>query len=159
MHEQIVATYRALMTSLNTLPDEIATAQADLTTAKIDLSSSDKALAEFEAQCALEIEGKNAEERKAKLSQYLAKHYNYRMIEAQVSERRRTVATLTNNVDNLTRQFAAVGYASKLHAGLMAYLASAAPGKEFDVTFGADNAIVTNGNGTITATDAEAIGL
>ena len=75
------------------------------------------------------------------------------------SERHHNITTLTNDVDNLTRQFAAVGYATKLHAGLMAYLASAAPGKEFDVTFGADNAIAVNGNGTITAADAAELGL
>lgn len=159
MHEQIVATYRSLMTSLHTLPDEIAAAQADLTKEKFDLAATDRLVTDFEAKCALEIEGKNAEERKAKLTQYLAKHGSYQVLEGQARRHRTAVASLTNNVDNLTRQFAAVGYASKLHAGLMAYLASAAPGKEFDVTFGADNAIAVNGNGTITAADAEELGL
>jgi hypothetical protein len=159
MHEQIVSTYRSLMTSLNTLPDEIAAAQADLTGAKIDLANSDKVIDAIEAETALTIEGKNAEERKAKLGQTLRTLPVYVTAERLASERRRNVATLTNDVDNLTRQFAAVGYATKLHAGLMAYLASAAPGKEFDVTFGADPAIAVNGNGTITAADAAELGL
>jgi chromosome segregation ATPase len=159
MHELIVATYRALMTSLHTLPDEIATAQTDLTTAKIDLAKLEKVMSEIEASQALNVDGKNAEERKARLVHELSMRDDYRATSHRRNEQQRNVATLTNDVDNLTRQFAAVGYATKLHAGLMAYLATAAPGKEFDVTFGADNAIAVNGNGTITAADAAELGL
>ena len=159
MHEQVIATYRSLMTSLATLPDEIAAAQADLTVAKFDLATADKLLAEIEAAQTLNVEGKNAEERKARLAHELSLRGDYRATTSKRSEAQRTVNMLTNDVDNLTRQFAAVGYATKLHAGLMAYLATAAPGKEFDVTFGADTAIAVNGNGTITAVDAEELGL
>ena len=159
MHEQIVSTYRSLMTSLATLPDEIGTAQADLTDAKIALVSIDKALDAVEAETALTIEGKNAEERKARLTQTLRTLPAYVGAERIAIAQRSAVAGLTNDVDNLTRQFVAVGYAAKLHAALMAYLTEAAPGKEFNVTFGADNAIAVNGNGNITAADAAELGL
>jgi len=107
----------------------------------------------------LTVEGKNAEERKARLAQMLRTLPAYVGAERIAIAQRSAVASLTNNVDNLTRQFAAVGYAAKLHAALMAYLTEAAPGKEFNVTFGADNAIAVNGNGNITAADAAELGL
>ncbi len=173
MHEQIVSTYRSLMTSLNTLPDEIAAAQAELTEAQKPVAEAKKTIALIDecievrkAELTFEAVGKNDGERKAALTIAVSKdsemliHVDARRnAETKFIEAQRNVASLTNDVDNLTRQFAAVGYATKLHAGLMAYLATAAPGKEFDVTFGADNAIAVNGNGTITAADAEELGL
>ena len=175
MHAQIVSTYRSLMTSLNTLPDEIAAAQTDLTNAGKPLAETKKLIAAIDEaldlrKAALAIEcataGKNDIERKAMLPVAIANDHESKVLakrrgdlEAKQAERAFGIASLTNDVDNLTRQFAAVGYATKLHAGLMAYLASAAPGKEFDVTFGADNAIAVNGNGTITAADAAELGL
>jgi len=159
MHEQIVSTYRSLMTSLATLPDEIAAAQEDLIDAKIALSTFDKALDVIETETALTVEGKNAEERKARLAQMLRTLPNYVAAEHIATAQRCVVTSMTNDVDKMTREFAAVGYAAKLLAALMDYLASAAPGKEFDVTFGADNAIAINGIGNITAADAAELGL
>ncbi len=158
MHAQVIATYRSLMTSLATLPHEIAAAQADLTVAKFDLATADKLLAEIEAAQTLNVEGKNAEERKARLAHELSLRSDYRATTSKRAEAQRTVNMLTNDVDNLTRQFAAVGYQTKLHAALMGFLADAMPGQMVDIDFGMANTHTDNGAG-ITADDAASIGL
>ena len=67
MHQQLVSQYADIMASLANLPGEIAAVQTDLNAAKAQLSTSDRTLADIEAQTALNVEGKNAEERKARL--------------------------------------------------------------------------------------------
>ena len=161
MQEQLIETYTSLMTSLDTLPDEIAAAQGDLTSAKINLGAAERELERIEAEILLTVEGKNAEERKARLSLALKGHAFYAKIAAEALGWRKDIAVLTNDVDNLTRQFAAVGYQAKLHAALLGYLAAAAPGQPVDVSFGmgSNGNGNGNGNGTVTPADAAAIGL
>ncbi len=164
MQAQILATYTDLMTKLNTLPDEIAAAQTDLNAAKMQLGTSEKTLADIEAQTALGVEGKNAEERKARLTQTLKADAVYVRWAKAADLERADVAKLTVEADMLLRQFAAVGYAAKLHAGLMAYLAAAgAVSNVGDINFNMGKPQTqANGNGAgqhMTAADAADLGL
>ena len=68
MQREIIAAYADIMERLSVLPDQIAAVQTDLNAAKMQLSASEKTLEDIEAQTALNVEGKNAEERKAKLA-------------------------------------------------------------------------------------------
>ena len=174
MHNNLIATYHSLMTSLQALPDEIAAAQDELTQAAKPVAEAKKTIAAIDdnietrkAALTLEVapQGKNDTERKALLTVAVANDskvnvhlHARRHAETQLTEAQQRIAMLTNDVDNLTRQFAAVGYAAKLHTAMTAYLASAFPGQAMDL----DNPIVpldVNGNGTVTAADAAAAGL
>ena len=163
MINQLIATYNDLMISLGTLPDEIAAAQNDLTEAKARLAVQEQALKDISAEMALTVEGKNAEERAAKLTQVLKQHGVYQNRTGMATVARVEVANLTNDVDNLTRQFTAVGYQAKLHSTMMAYFAAAGAVAPQDVQFYSkgDAKHTTNGkvNGNVTAADAAAIGL
>ena len=163
MINQLIATYNDLMISLGTLPDEIAAAQNDLTEAKARLAVQEQALKDISAEMALTVEGKNAEERAAKLTQVLKQHGVYQNRTGMATVARVEVANLTNDVDNLTRQFTAVGYQAKLHSTMMAYFAAAGAVAPQDVQFYSkgDAKHTTNGkvNGNVTADDAAAIGL
>ena len=161
MQDELIATYAQLMTSLATLPEEIAAAQSDLTSAKIALGAAERELERIEAEILLTVEGKNAEERKARFQLTCTENIFHRAQNAEARAGRDAIARLTNDVDNLTRQFAAVGYQAKLHAALLGYLAAAAPGAPVDVSFGMGSKSNNNhdGNGTVTPADAAAIGL
>ena len=159
MQQQLIDTYTDLMTSLATLPEEIAAAQSDLTKSKFSLSQCETEMDRIEAEQSLTVEGKNAEERKARLALALTGSVIYSKLAAEATGWRKDIAKLTNDVDNLTRQFTAVGYAAKLHASLLAYLAG--PGAQQpvgDVSFGM-GAKTTTSNGAVTAADAADIGL
>jgi hypothetical protein len=167
MHQQLIDTYTNIMADLGNLPGEIATAQMDLNAAKTQLATSDRTLADIEAQTALNVEGKNAEERKARLTQALKADAVYVRWSKAADVERADVAKLTNEVDMLTRQFAAVGYAARLTAATMEMLAAMGPNKAGDIEFHMDAsgksaaqiARVNGSNGTITAQDAADIGL
>jgi hypothetical protein len=156
MQQQLIDTYTDLMTSLATLPEEIAAAQSDLTKSKFSLSQCETEMDRIEAEQSLTVEGKNAEERKARLALALKANAFYAKLDAEALGWRKDMAVLTNDVDNLTRQFAAVGYQAKLHAALLGYLA-AAGAVPVDVSFGMGKA--QPANGSVTPADAAAIGL
>ena len=162
MQDELIATYAQLMTSLETLPEEIAAVQSDLTKSKFSLAQCETEMDRLEAEQSLTVEGKNAEERKAKLALALKAHTFHAKLAAEAMGWRKDIARLTNDVDNLTRQFTAVGFQARLHASLLAYLAAAAaPGQPIDVSFGMGSKSNNNhtGNGTVTPADAAAIGL
>ena len=167
MHQQLINQYADIMASLDNLPGEIAAVQTDLNAAKAQLATSDRTLADIEAQTALNVEGKNAEERKARLSQVLKADAVYVRWSKAADVERADIAKLTNDVDMLTRQFAAVGYAARLTAATMEMLAAMGPNKAGDIEFHMDAsgksaaqiARVNGSNGTITAQDAADIGL
>jgi len=160
MQAQILATYAELMTSLSMLPKEIAACQTDLNAAKMQLSTSEKTLADIEAQTALNVEGKNAEERKARLVQTLKLDAVYVRWSKAADLERQGVAKLTTELDLLVRQFGAVGYAAKLHAELMHFLGSSgAISTVGDINFNMGTKANGNGAGYMTATDAADLGL
>lgn len=163
MIDQLIATYNELMQSLGTLPDEIAKAQDDLSTAKRELAVSEQAMKDISADIALTIEGKNAEERAAKLTQVLRSLGTYQKRSEMATVQRIAVTDSTNEVDNLTRQFTAVGYQAKLHSAMVGYFAAAGAVVPQDVQFyskGAQQHTTTGkANGNVTAEDAAAIGL
>ena len=167
MHQQLINQYTDIMASLANLPGEIAAVQTDLNAAKAQLATSDRTLADIEAQTALNVEGKNAEERKARLSQALKTDAVYVRWSKAADVERADVAKLTNDVDMLTRQFAAVGYAARLTAATMEMLAAMGPNKAQDVQFNMDAAgksaaqidRVNGSNGHMTAQDAAEAGL
>ena len=160
MQQQLIDTYTSLMTSLETLPEEITAAQSDLTKSKFSLGQCETEMDRLEAELSLTVEGKNAEERKARLALALKGHAFHAKIAAEALGWRKDIAVLTNDVDNLTRQFAAVGYQARLHAALLGYLAAAAPGAPVDVSFGMGSHTNNHtGNGAVTPADAAAIGL
>lgn len=170
MHQQLIDTYANIMADLGNIPAEIAAAQTDLNAAKTQLATSEKTLADIEAQTALNETvkaGKNAEERKAKLMQALKADPVYVRWAKAADTERADVAKLANDVDMLTRQFAAVGYAARLTAATMEMLAAMGPNKAGDVQFHMDAAgksaaqvqRVNGSNGHVTAEDAAKIGL
>ena len=160
MQAQILATYADLMTRLDTLPKEIAAVQTDLNAAKMQLATSEKTLADIEAQTALNVEGKNAEERKARLVQTLKLDAVYVRWSKAADLERQGVAKLTTELDLLVRQFGAVGYAAKLHAELMHFLGSSgAISTVGDINFNMGTKANGNGAGYMTATDAADLGL
>ena len=161
MQDELIATYTSLMTSLATLPEEIAAAQSDLTSAKIALGAAERELERIEAEIQLTVEGSNDVKRKAAFTLACRENIFHRAQSAEARAGRDAIARLTNDVDNLTRQFTAVGFQARLHASLLAYLAAAAPGQPIDVSFGMGSKSNNNhdGNGTVTPADAAAIGL
>ena len=160
MQAQILATYADLMTRLDTLPKEIADVQTDLNAAKMQLAASEKTLADIEAQTALNVEGKNAEERKAKLAQALKADAVYVRWAKAADLERQDVAKLTTELDLFIRQFGAVGYAAKLHAELMGFLAaSGAISSVGNIIFNMGTKANGNGAGYMTAADAADLGL
>lgn len=160
MQAQILATYADLMTRLDTLPKEIADVQTDLNAAKMQLAASEKTLADIEAQTALNVEGKNAEERKAKLAQALKADAVYVRWAKAADLERQDVAKLTTELDLFIRQFGAVGYAAKLHAELMGFLAaSGAISSVGNINFNMGTKANGNGAGYMTAADAADLGL
>ena len=168
MYQTLIDNYADILSELRDLPAEIAAAQTDLNAAKLQLATSERTLADIEAQTALNVEGKNAEERKARLSQALKADAVYVRWAKAADVERADVAKLSNDVDMLTRQFAAVGYAARLTAATMEMLAAMGPNKAGDIEFHMDAsgksaaqvARVNNGsNGHVTAQDAADIGL
>jgi hypothetical protein len=164
MHQQLIDRYVDTMASLDNLPGEIAAVQTDLNAAKAQLATSDRTLADIEAQTALNVEGKNAEERKARLTQALKADAVYVRWAKAADVERADIAKLTTEFDRLSREFAAVGYAARLTASAMEMLAAMGPNKAGDISFNMDaagkSAAVINGsNGHVTAQDAADIGL
>lgn len=159
MQDELIATYTSLMTSLATLPEEIAAAQSDLTSAKIALGAAERELERIEAEIQLTVEGSNDVKRKAAFTLACRENIFHRAQNAEARAGRDAIARLTNDVDNLTRQFTAVGFQARLHASLLNYLAAAAPGQPVDVSFDMGSKSAGNGNGTVTPADAAAIGL
>ena len=168
MHQELVSQYADIMASLANLPGEIAAVQTDLNAAKAQLATSDRTLADIEAQTALNVEGKNAEERKARLSQALKADAVYIRWDKAAAVERADIAKLTTEYDRLTREFAAVGYAARLTAAAMEMLAAMGPNKAQDIQFDMDaagkyaatiNGVSVSGNGHMTAQDAAEAGL
>lgn len=166
MHSNLLATYNDLMSSLAALPEEIALAQGDLTEVKRQIGDSKTLLDSIEASLSLTIEGKNAEERKARLMQALETHQNYQRIKAALRKESAQADGLANDVDSLTRQYGAVSFQARLHAALLTYLGNASvhiAALGNDVLFTPPvNAPRTTGNGfngTATVADAETLGL
>jgi len=167
VHQQLISQYANIMASLDNLPGEIAAVQTDLNAAKAQLATSERTLADIEAQTALNVEGKNAEERKARLTQALKADAVYVRWSKAADVERSDVAKLSNDVDMLTRQFAAVGYAARLTAATMEMLAAMGPNKAGDIEFHMDAsgksaaqvARVNGSNSHMTAQDAADAGL
>ena len=164
MHQQLISQYASIMASLDNLPGEIAAVQTDLNAAKAQLATSDRTLADIEAQTALNVEGKNAEERKARLMQTLKADPVYVRWAKAADVERADIAKLSTEYDRLTREFAAVGYAARLTASMAEMLAAMGPNKAQDVQFNMDAsgksaALVNGSNGHVTAQDAADIGL
>jgi len=164
VHQQLINQYTDIMASLANLPGEIAAVQTDLNAAKLQLATSDRTLADIEAQTALNVEGKNAEERKARLTQALKADAVYVRWSKAADTERADVAKLTTEYDRLTREFAAVGYAARLTASMAEMLAAMGPSKAQDVQFNMDAsgksaAVLTGSNGHMTAQDAADLGL
>jgi hypothetical protein len=168
MHQDLINAYTSIMANLANLPGEIAAVQTDLNAAKLQLATSERTLADIEAQTALNVEGKNAEERKARLGLTLKTDTVYVRWDKAAAVERADVAKLTTELDRLTREFAAMGYAARLTASTMEMLAAMGPNKAGDIDFRMDTAgksaaqvaRITNGsNGHATADDAASIGL
>ena len=164
MHQQLINQYTDIMPTLDSLPGEIAAVQTGLNAAKMQLATSDRTLADIEAQTALNVEGKNAEERKARLTQALKADAVYVRWAKAADVERADSAKLTTECDRLTREFAAVGYAARLTASMAEMLAAMGPNKAQDVQFNMDAAgksaaVLTGSNGHMTAQDAADLGL
>ena len=157
MQRELIATYTDIMGRLSDLPLAIEQAQIELTATRLDLDRDEKAAKEISDS--LRVEGKNDEERKAAKLAALSAHTVYQRFAQSANANRRSVAVQSDLVDSLTRQFAAAGYQSKLHASLMSFLAaSGAVTPAGDANFYPTKA--TNGNGQhMTVQDAADLGL
>ena len=167
MHQQLIAEYMNTMVRLDNLPGAIAAVQTDLNAAKAQLATSERTLADIEAQTALNVEGKNAEERKARLGLALKTDAVYIRWDKAAALERADVARLTTEFDRLSREFAAVGYVARLTAAAMEMLAAMGPNKAQDIDFRMDGAgksaaqidRINGSNGHMTAADAAEVGL
>jgi seryl-tRNA synthetase len=163
MQQEVIQTYRDLMTELGTLPAEIAEAKLAVSTCKATLAESEAAMKTIEEM--IVPEGSNAELRKLDVAKKLAASPRFHVLTGDAKKQRFALEVATINADKLERQFAAVGFAARLHAGLMAYMAAAGSIPPVDISFGmgkpvngAAKANGFNGNGaTVTATDAAAV--
>lgn len=165
VQNEVIATYRDLMGDLASLPAQIAAAKEAALKAKLQLGESEGAMKAIEE--AYTPEGKNDTERKADKAIFLGKHAAFQRFAAAAKRERSDLAQLEINAETLEKQFIAVGFAARLHAGLMAYLAAAGAVPVVDVSFGMGgksslpiNHINGNGSATaVTAEDAAALGL
>lgn len=158
MQKEIIRTYAELMTKLDDLPGEIAAVQTELTAARLDLDRDERGVKDIEAQ--IFGEGTNDEKRKADKIAKLKADAVYQRWARAADRGRREVAVLSDQVEGLTRQFAAVGYQARLHAGLMNYLAaSGAVTPAGDMNFNMGGKPSNGANGHVTAADAADIGL
>ena len=155
MQKQLIQTYTDIMGRLSELPAAIEQAQIELTAARLDLDRDERAVKDIETQT--RGEGKNDEERKADKIAKLKADAVYARWAQSADKGRREAAILTDQVDSLTRQFAAAGYAAKLHGALLGYLAAAgAVSSVGDISFDMGK----NGNGVqVSAADAANLGL
>jgi hypothetical protein len=146
---------------MKNLCSDILIVRSYLTSAKIALGAAERELERIEAEIQLTVEGSNDVKRKAAFTLACRENIFHRAQSAEARAGRDAIARLTNDVDNLTRQFTAVGFQARLHASLLAYLAAAAPGQPVDVSFDMGSHTNNNhtGNGTVTPADAAAIGL
>ena len=157
MQAQMIQTYHELMGRLAELPATIEQAQIELTAARLDLDRDERAVKDIEAQTF--GEGPNDEKRKADKIAKLKADAVYGRWAQSADKGRREVAVLADQVDSLTRQFAAAGYQSKLHAALLTYLAeSGAISSVGDLNFNMGTK-PSNGAGHMTAADAADLGL
>jgi hypothetical protein len=165
VQEQLIQQYRTIMSDLMNLPGEIADVQTDLNAAKAQLSVTVQTLASIESDASLTVEGKNAEERKARLSQTLRTDSVYVRWSKAADVERAELARLTTEYDRLLSEFRAVGYAAKLTASLMELVADAGISAPADVNFGMDSAgksaaqIQRVNGGSATIADAADLGL
>lgn len=167
MHQDLINAYTSIVANLASLPGEIAAVQTDLNAAKTQLATSERTLADIEAQTSLNVEGKNAEERKARLGLALKADAVYVRWTKAADVERADIARLSAEYDRLTREFAAMGYAARLTAGAMEMLAAMGPAKAGDISFNMDSAgksqaqldRINGSNGHVTAQDAAEIGL
>jgi hypothetical protein len=164
VQQEVIATYRDLMGDLAALPAQIATAKEAILPVRMRLAESKGAMDAIED--AYTPEGKNDSERKADRARFVAQHAAYQRFAAAAKKETADLAQLEINAEALEKQFIAVGFAARLHAGLMAYLAAAGAAPIVDVSFGmgkpanGTNGSGSNGNGnTVTAADAAALGL
>ena len=150
MQQEIIATYLSLMDKLETLPEAVADAQSILTEIKVAQSDSQRLIDEIEdALRPQAAEESNDAKRKAKLAALCAQHNGYRRLAADLAKAKFDGAIQSDAVANLERQYEAVCYQSRLHAGLMQYLGSAGAPVQFN----------HHGNGQVSAQDAAAIDL
>lgn len=162
MKEQILQQYTALMAALTNLPAEIAAAQGDLAEAKRTTADTKRLIEQHEQETALRIEGKNAEERKAKLALALANDAAYQRLTAAQRKEQQDIDALTIEVESLTRQYGAVCFQAQLHAGLMQYLSNARTPVTVLETDSLGDVVFApraNNNTYVMADDAAAIGL
>lgn len=162
MKEQILGQYKALMVSLSNLPAEVAAAQGDLADIKRNAADTKRLLEQHEQAASLRIEGKNAEERKAKLALALASDSTFQRLTAAQRKEQQDIDAITIEAEMLTRQYGAVCFQAQLLAGLMQYLGNAKAPVEVLPTDSLGDVVFaprTNGNSYVTADDAAAIGL
>lgn len=162
IQNEVIETYRDLMADLATLPVEIANAKEAILPVRMRLAESKTAMDGIED--AYTPEGKNDSERKADRARFVAQHGAYQRFAAAAKKETADLAQLEINAEKLDKQFIAVGFAARLHAGLMAYLAAAGCSMPpVDIALGMGKPVNgtngVNGNGHVTAKDAEEIGL
>lgn len=121
----VVGQYLDLMVKLHELPAEISATQTQVLDAKLRLAKSEAELKDIEASVALNVEGKNADERKAKLSFELSRRPQWLAKNDSTEALRQEAAQLAKQLADQERQYGAVCYQSQLHAGLMNYLGNA----------------------------------
>ena len=155
MQKQLIQTYTDIMGRLVELPARIEQVQIELTVARLDLDRDERAIKDIDLVTF--GEGSNDEKRKADKIVRLKADPVYARWVASAAKGRAEVAILTDQVDSLTRQFAAAGYAAKLHGALLNYLAAAgAVSSVGDINFNMGK----NGNGAqVSAADAADLGL
>lgn len=153
---RLLETYTDLMEKLQTLPDDIAALQLDLSAEKMALTEANKRLESREVEIIGQAGGwaalgKNDGDRKNNLAMLLNRDAQYQRWAGHKAESEAAVGRMNDQLAALERQYGAVCYAVRLHSALLQYLGSAGapvtlPTPEVQFMFP-------------TNTDAEAIGL
>lgn len=162
MQQKLIDDYKNLMHKLMVLPGEIDEAQRKVTERRMEIADLESSLAVRDAVLIGQIDGKNAEQRKANLTLRQENDAAYQRMTHDIAELRGELAAMQDTLTHLERVYSAVCYQTRLHAAMLNYLGSAgAPVRhaELDFTPIRSNWGTTTANGSVTAEDAAQIGL
>jgi chromosome segregation ATPase len=162
MHDALIEKYAELMASLATLPDEIDDAQQKMSELQFEIAELEKVEATREAALLGQVEGKNAEQRKANLTLLKEKDASYRRIASDLAGLHGELQAVKDTVDHRQRQYGAVCYQTRLHAAFVNYLANAGapvPATLPEIDFGKNSRPPASSLASPSADDAAAIGL
>lgn len=120
--EELLATYREVMGKLMSLPEHIAIVQYNLGEKRRAIAEKKEEVNLREAQMSLTVDGKNAEERKAKLAVSMRSDPTVQKLQLAINGMQVEADNLSIEAEMLIKEFGAASSQAKLHAALLQYL-------------------------------------